>query len=55
MNFLIPEKEHVYSGHQACPGCGAALTIRLILQALGSKTIAVISACCWTNIGGAFP
>jgi pyruvate ferredoxin oxidoreductase beta subunit/2-oxoisovalerate ferredoxin oxidoreductase beta subunit len=55
MDFLIPEREHVYSGHQACPGCGAALTVRLILQVLGSKTIAVISSSCWTNIGGAFP
>jgi pyruvate/2-oxoacid:ferredoxin oxidoreductase beta subunit len=55
MNFSISPDEFVYPGHQACPGCGAALSVRFILQVLGDKTIAVISACCWTNIGGAFP
>lgn len=55
MEFQIPTEEYVYSGHQACPGCSAALTMRLLLQVLGRKTITVISACCWTNIGGAFP
>lgn len=55
MNYGIPSDEFVYPGHQGCPGCAAALAVRLILQALGNKTMAVISACCWTNIGGAFP
>ena len=55
MKFSIPKEEYVYSGHQACPGCSAALTIRHILQVLGRRTMAVISACCWTNIGGAQP
>ncbi|MCS7258348.1 MAG: 3-methyl-2-oxobutanoate dehydrogenase subunit beta [candidate division WOR-3 bacterium] len=54
-NFTIPEKEYMFPGHVACPGCGGALAMRLVLKALGEKTIVVIPACCWTIIDGPFP
>ena len=51
----IPSRELMLSGHLACQGCGAALAMRYVLKALGEETIAVIPACCWTIIAGAFP
>jgi len=55
MNYDIPERELMLSGHLACPGCGGALAMRLALKALGEKTIVVIPACCWSIISGAYP
>lgn len=43
------------SGHLACSGCGAPIAMRYVLKALGEKTVAIIPACCWTIIAGAFP
>jgi pyruvate/2-oxoacid:ferredoxin oxidoreductase beta subunit len=54
-NYLIPETEYMFPGHVACPGCGAALAMRLTLKALGKNTIVVIPACCFTIIDGPFP
>ncbi|MGQ9477690.1 MAG: 3-methyl-2-oxobutanoate dehydrogenase subunit beta [Candidatus Bipolaricaulia bacterium] len=51
----LPTRELMLSGHLACQGCGAALAMRYALKALGERTIAVIPACCWTIIAGAFP
>ncbi len=51
----IPEEEYFYSGHLACPGCGASLAMRYALKALGRNTMIIIPACCWSIIGGAFP
>lgn len=53
--FTIPEEEHVLPGHTACPGCGAVLTMRFILKALGAKTIMVIPASCSSVIVGILP
>ncbi|MDI6733537.1 MAG: 3-methyl-2-oxobutanoate dehydrogenase subunit beta [Planctomycetota bacterium] len=55
MKFTIPQKEYMYSGHFACPGCGGALAMRLALKALGPKTMIVLPACCWSIINGPFP
>ncbi|MGQ9496569.1 MAG: thiamine pyrophosphate-dependent enzyme [Thermoanaerobaculaceae bacterium] len=54
-NFHLPEEELLRSGHLACPGCGAALGMRLALKALGPKTVVVIPACCWAVINGPYP
>lgn len=54
-NYAIPDIELLNSGHLACPGCGAALAMRLALKALGKKTILVIPASCWSIAPGAFP
>jgi pyruvate/2-oxoacid:ferredoxin oxidoreductase beta subunit len=45
----------MYSGHTACPGCGATIAMRLILKALGEKTMMVLPACCWSVIAGPYP
>jgi 2-oxoisovalerate ferredoxin oxidoreductase beta subunit len=55
MKFDVPEKEYMYPGHVACPGCGGAYAMRMALKALGEKTIIVIPACCWSIIDGPFP
>jgi pyruvate/2-oxoacid:ferredoxin oxidoreductase beta subunit len=54
-SYRIPQRELLNPGHLACPGCGAAVGMRLALKALGEKTILVIPACCWSIIPGAFP
>lgn len=55
MRYELPKEEFLYSGHIACPGCGASLSMRYALQALGKKTIVVIPACCWSTVAGFFP
>ncbi len=55
MNYAIPDRELLLSGHQACPGCGGSLAMRLALKALGEETILVVPACCWSVIAGTFP
>ena len=55
MKFPIPQEEFMYSGHTACPGCGAALAMRYVLKALGRKTMVVIAPSCSGTIAGAFP
>jgi len=54
-NTEIPEDEFMTSGHVACSGCGASLSMRLALKGLGKPTAMVIPACCWTIIPGAWP
>ncbi len=55
MTYAIPEQELLYSGHVACPGCGAALAMRLALKALGDDVVVIIVASCWSIIAGPFP
>ena len=52
---LIPREELMASGHLACPGCGGSLAMRLVLKALGPKTIVSLPACCWTIVAGPYP
>ena len=51
----IPREELLYSGHLACPGCGAPIAMRLVLKALGEKTMVALPACCWSIIAGPWP
>ena len=53
--LTIPAQELMHPGHSACPGCGPALTMRLLLKGLGARTIVSVPACCWTVIGTPFP
>ena len=55
IKFPIPQEEFLYSGHTACPGCGAVLAMRYVLKALGPKTIMVIPPSCAGVIAGGFP
>ncbi len=53
--LTLPAQELMYSGHAACPGCGPALTMRLVLKGLGPRTVVSIPACCWTVIATPYP
>ncbi|MEE8449146.1 MAG: thiamine pyrophosphate-dependent enzyme [Thermodesulfobacteriota bacterium] len=55
MKFQLPETDLIYSGHPACPGCGAALALRFALKALGTKVMLVMPACCAVVITGPYP
>jgi pyruvate/2-oxoacid:ferredoxin oxidoreductase beta subunit len=54
-NIVLPQEELLLQGHVACPGCGASLSMRYALKALGQQTMVVIPACCWSIIAGPFP
>jgi len=51
----LPEAEFIYSGHTACPGCGAVLAMRYALKALGPRTIMAIPPSCAGVFAGGFP
>jgi len=55
IKFPIPEEELLYSGHTACPGCGAALALKYVLKGLGPRTIIVIPPSCAGTIAAGFP
>jgi len=48
-------QEYMRPGHMACPGCGEATTIRLVLKVLGEKTIMVILPSCVGVISATYP
>ncbi len=52
---LNRESEMLYSGHNACPGCGAALAVRYLTRALGPNLVLVLTASCWSIISGMPP
>lgn len=49
------QPEYLHSGHNACPGCGAALAVRYLVRALGPDLVVVITASCWSIIAGMPP
>jgi pyruvate/2-oxoacid:ferredoxin oxidoreductase beta subunit len=51
----VPLTENFGRGHLACAGCGAAISMRLTLKALGEKTVMVFPASCWSIIPGSWP
>ncbi|MBS3755744.1 MAG: pyruvate synthase subunit beta [Desulfobacterales bacterium] len=55
MLWNVTKVEYMHNGHMACPGCGASLSMRHALKALGEETVVIIPACCWSIIGGIFP
>ncbi len=48
----MEQQERLFSGHNACPGCAAVLTVRHIARVLGKETVFVITASCWSVISG---
>jgi pyruvate ferredoxin oxidoreductase beta subunit/2-oxoisovalerate ferredoxin oxidoreductase beta subunit len=42
-------------GMTSCQGCGAALSMKLALRALGKRTIVVFPACCYCVFVGSYP
>lgn len=51
----LPLEEYVLPGSAACPGCPSTLGLRIILKALGRKTILVVPACCTSVIESLYP
>ena len=50
-----PGQDYLRPGHAACPGCGLATGMKLVFQAMGPRTIAVIVPSCEGSIGGVYP
>ena len=48
-------REYMRPGHMACPGCGEATTMRLVLKVLGEKTVMVILPSCVGVISATYP
>jgi pyruvate ferredoxin oxidoreductase beta subunit/2-oxoisovalerate ferredoxin oxidoreductase beta subunit len=48
-------EDRIRSGHMACPGCGVVIAMRLVLRALGPKTLAVIIPSCSSIIAATHP
>lgn len=42
-------------GNTACHGCGATMSMRFVLKALGKETVVSVPASCWAVIPGAMP
>jgi pyruvate/2-oxoacid:ferredoxin oxidoreductase beta subunit len=60
LDEIIDEEKLLHPGHAACAGCGPAITVRHVLDALAaaapeSKTVLVVPASCWTIIAGVYP
>lgn len=49
------DQDLLSSGHLGCPGCGAAIAMKLALKVLGEKTMVVLPASCWGIISGPYP
>ena len=48
----LPEEEYILPGTRLCGGCGPQLAYRIILKALGLKTIVTVPAGCLTVLHG---
>jgi pyruvate/2-oxoacid:ferredoxin oxidoreductase beta subunit len=48
-------EEILRPGHAACPGCGIAMGMRLVLRALGSRVVVVVVPSCVAVISGPYP
>ena len=53
--FTIPSQELMYPGHSACPGCAEPIAMRLLLKALGPRTVMNVPAGCCAVIPGVWP
>jgi len=51
----VPEQELLSPGLYSCPGCMAALAMRLVLKEMGPNTIIALTTGCWAVIDGPFP
>ena len=48
-------QEVMRSGHSACPGCGVAMGMRMVLRALGTRSVVVMVPSCVAIISGPYP
>ncbi len=42
-------------GHSACPGCGLAMGLRLVLRAMGPRVVVVVVPSCAAVVAGPYP
>ncbi len=47
--------EVMRSGHSACPGCGVAMGMRMVLRILGTRAVVVVVPSCVAIISGPYP
>ena len=55
MSEKVRPFEVMQRGHMACPGCGLALGMRMVLRAMGPKTVVVVVPSCVAVSSGPFP
>ena len=55
MTLEVNTGEISESGHLGCPGCGEAISLRLVLETIGSDAIMVVPACCASYVDGIWP
>ena len=55
MTKSVFQNDLLTPGHMGCPGCGASLAMRYVLEALGEKTLVVMPAGCWPTFVGLYP
>jgi pyruvate ferredoxin oxidoreductase beta subunit/2-oxoisovalerate ferredoxin oxidoreductase beta subunit len=55
MNMRKRPVEVMQTGHMACPGCGLALGMRMVLRAMGPRTVVVVVPSCVAVSSGPFP
>src|SRR5512135_3438571 len=48
-------QEILRPGHLACPGCGIAMGMRMVLRAMGPRVIVVVVPSCVAVTSGPFP
>jgi len=51
----LPKEEYLLSGNSSCQGCPLSTAMRIVLKALGKRTIMAIPACCSSIIQGLHP
>ena len=47
--------DYLRPGHAACPGCGQAMGMRMVLKAMGPNTVVVVVPSCVAVVSGPFP
>ncbi len=55
MQEVIRPEEVMRSGHAACPGCGLAMGMRMVLRALGKRAVVVVVPSCVAVVSGPYP
>ena len=55
MQEVIRPEEVMRSGHSACPGCGVAMGMRMVLRALGKRAVVVVVPSCVAVVSGPYP
>ncbi len=51
----ISQEEYLLEGNSACHGCGSSMALRIVLKALGKRTVLVVPASCTSVYQGMYP